>query len=107
MTTLVNIRCAKHRTVLASVDSAPTDWSGSLVVPVCRRCYEPAPHRRDRVVIEKWAEGKGGLATEFLIPWEDLRGHIAEAWRKGKTVDFPVRVTDPPPEQSGRVLHFD
>lgn len=97
---LVNIRCARCWRILASVKSAPDDWSKSLAVPRCPKCDIPKPDRHDMVVIDRWASGLGaGFVAEVLIPWEDLREPIATARRRrGKPTDFPVRVVDTPPE---------
>lgn len=90
MPTLVNIRC-HNRHILARIDAAPEDWSGTLTVSRCGKCDVPSADRLVDVLI---ASGRDSFALGIKIPWSELRPYIETARRRGKPSDFVVRVGD-------------
>jgi hypothetical protein len=88
---LVEIRC-RRRHVLARIEQAPADWSGTLDVPVCARCDSRRPGSGRFI---PWARGKDTrppfTVTAHRVAWLDVRPHVEKAWRTGKTQSVALR----------------
>jgi len=87
---LVRIRCRECRKVLYTVDSAPADWTGSLLVPSCPRHGGMRPRTFPKWSRRRHAAGKSLEIVRRQVQWEDLRSHVRDAQGSGRTIDVEV-----------------
>ncbi|MGC5077624.1 hypothetical protein [Agrococcus sp. DT81.2] len=88
---LVDVRCARCRRVLVSVDEAAlSDHVDGVAVHRCTDCYPPLGRR--------WLSehGDGKLVTA-RIAIVDLQPFIERARARGKTQTAAIHFTDDPP----------
>lgn len=92
---LVRIRCRDCRRTLHEITVAPTDWSGTVSVRRCKRCWVPgAGTKRSWTLMSATArEGRDRFYLYAVIELESIREHIMEAQRHAETVD--VMLNDP------------